>query len=110
MLNIENLSDITKNGLCIGCGVCQSLVGKDKISISMTDKGRLEPEEVKSLSSEDFDKIKKVCPGVLVEGLPIEEVNEKSKSSFGFGYLSYLFVLGDIASVTATSVKQLRID
>ena len=54
------LSDITKNGLCIGCGLCQSIVGKDKITISMTDKGRLEPEEVKSLSSEEFDKIKKV--------------------------------------------------
>ncbi|BCU97702.1 MAG: hypothetical protein CM15mV18_0860 [uncultured marine virus] len=34
--------DITKNGLCIGCGLCQSIVGKDKITISMTDKGRLE--------------------------------------------------------------------
>ena len=58
-MNIENLSDITKNGLCIGCGLCQSIVGEDKITISMTDKGRLEPEEVKPLSSEDFDKIKK---------------------------------------------------
>ena len=43
MSDIKNLSDITKNGLCIGCGLCQSVVGKDKITISMTDKGRLEP-------------------------------------------------------------------
>ena len=66
MSDIKNLSDITKNGLCIGCGLCQSVVGKDKITISMTDKGRLEPQEVKPLSNENFDKIKKVCPGVLV--------------------------------------------
>ena len=85
------LSDITKNGLCIGCGLCQSIVGEDKITISMTDKGRLEPEEVKSLSSEEFDKIKKVCPGVLVEGLAKEEVNENSKHDLIWGYYNSLF-------------------
>ena len=91
MSDIKNLSDITKNGLCIGCGLCQSVVGKDKITISMTDKGRLEPQEVKSLSKEDFDKIKKVCPGVLVEGLPKEEVNENSKHDLVWGYYNSLF-------------------
>ena len=44
MSQINSLSDITNNGLCIGCGICQSLVGTDKISISMSEKGRLEPE------------------------------------------------------------------
>ena len=39
-----------------------SIVGKDKITISMTDKGAVRVyEEVKSLSSEEFDKIKKIC-------------------------------------------------
>jgi len=28
---INSLSDIVKNGLCIGCGLCQSIAGKDKI-------------------------------------------------------------------------------
>ena len=30
---INTLSDIIDNGLCIGCGICQSIVGKDKIKI-----------------------------------------------------------------------------
>ena len=43
MTVINNLSDIVNNGLCIGCGLCQSVAGTDKIEISMTPKGRLEP-------------------------------------------------------------------
>ena len=42
---INSLSDITENGLCIGCGICQSIAGNENISISMTEKGRLEPKE-----------------------------------------------------------------
>ncbi len=48
-VRIKNLTGITSNGLCIGCGLCQSVVGKEKIHISMTDKGRLEPRETVSL-------------------------------------------------------------
>ena len=57
MISINNLSDIVDNGLCIGCGLCQSITGKDHIEISMSDKGRLEPKELKKISSEDFNKI-----------------------------------------------------
>jgi coenzyme F420 hydrogenase subunit beta len=41
---INNLSDIVNNGLCIGCGFCQSIAGKENIEVSMTAKGRLEPK------------------------------------------------------------------
>ena len=70
MASINKLSDIVDNGLCIGCGLCQSITGKDKIEISMTDKGRLEPKEINKISSDNFNKILNVCPGVIIEGLP----------------------------------------
>ena len=35
MTAVNNLSDIVNNGLCIGCGVCQSIAGKDKIEVIM---------------------------------------------------------------------------
>jgi len=57
MATVKNLSDIVDNGLCIGCGLCQSIAGKDKITVSMSSKGRLEPREVKKLSPETFNKI-----------------------------------------------------
>ena len=86
MATAKNLSDIVDNGLCIGCGLCQSVAGKDKIEISMSPKGRLEPKEVKKISPETFNKILNVCPGVVVEGLPKEQVDEKAKHDLVWGY------------------------
>ncbi len=91
MTNIKTLSDITNNGLCIGCGLCQSILGKEKISIEMTDKGRLEPREINPLSNEDLDKVKKICPGVIVEGLPKKDVSNDSKFDTLWGYYNSLF-------------------
>jgi len=88
---INSLSDITENGLCIGCGICQSIAGNENISISMTEKGRLEPKENKPLNNEIFDKIKKTCPGVIVEGLPKEAIANKSKYDLVWGYYLSLF-------------------
>ena len=50
MATVKNLSDIVDNGLCIGCGLCQSIAGKDKIEVSMTSKGRLEPKEITKIT------------------------------------------------------------
>ena len=91
MSEINSLSDITKNGLCIGCGICESIVGRESIKISMTKKGRLEPQEISPLSNENLNKIKKVCPGVLVEGLPKNEINKNSKFDLIWGYYHSLF-------------------
>ena len=91
MSEINSLSDITSNGLCIGCGICESIVGKENIKISMTEKGRLEPQEISPLSDENFHKIKKVCPGVIVEGLPKNEINQDSKFDLIWGYYHSLF-------------------
>jgi len=88
---INSLSDITENGLCIGCGICQSIAGNENISISITEKGRLEPKENKPLNNEIFDKIKKTCPGVIVEGLPKEAIANKSKYDLVWGYYLSLF-------------------
>jgi len=86
MTSINKLSDIVDNGLCIGCGLCQSIAGKDKIEISMSDKGRLEPREIKKLSSDNFNKILNVCPGVIVEGLSKQLVDAKAKYDLVWGY------------------------
>ena len=91
MTEINSLNDIVKNGLCIGCGLCQSIAGKNKIEISMSDKGRLEPKELKKIPSETFNKILNVCPGVIVEGLPKEQVDAEAKHDLVWGYYLSLF-------------------
>ena len=40
MTAVNTLSDIVDNGLCVGCGVCQSIAGKDKIEVMMSPKGQ----------------------------------------------------------------------
>ena len=91
MTEINSLSDIVKNGLCIGCGLCQSIAGKDNIEISMSDKGRLEPKELNKIQPETFNKILNTCPGVIVEGLPKEQVNKDAKHNLVWGYYLSLF-------------------
>ena len=86
MATVNNLSDIVDNGLCIGCGLCQSIAGKDNIAVSMSIKGRLEPKEIKKITPETFNKILSVCPGVVVEGLSKELVDEKTKHDLVWGY------------------------
>lgn len=91
MTNIKSLTDITNNGLCIGCGLCQSILGKEKISIDMTDKGRLEPKEINPISGDDLEKVKKICPGVIVESLPKKDISNDSKFDTLWGYYNSLF-------------------
>ena len=86
MATAKNLSEIVDNGLCIGCGLCQSIAGKDNIAVSMSLKGRLEPKEIKKITPETFNKILSVCPGVVVEGLSKELVDEKTKHDLVWGY------------------------
>jgi len=88
---INSLNDIVKNGLCIGCGLCQSIAGKDNIEISMSDKGRLEPKELNKIQPETFNKILNICPGVIVEGLPKKQVDKEAKHDLVWGYYLSLF-------------------
>ena len=91
MTSINKLNDIVDNGLCIGCGLCQSIAGKENIEVSMTAKGRLEPKEIGKISPEVFNKILNVCPGTIVEGLPKEEVASNSENNLVWGYYLSLF-------------------
>lgn len=90
MTKINSLDDIVKNGLCIGCGLCQSIIG-NSIQMEMSDKGNLEPKELKPISNETLEKIKKVCPGVIAEGPIKNKENEGSKHDDIWGYYYDLF-------------------
>ena len=85
-LSVNKLSDIVDNGLCVGCGICQSIAGSDKIEVTMSPKGRLEPKETNKISPGIFKKIKSICPGTIVEGLPKETIDKNSKHDQIWGY------------------------
>ena len=69
-LPTERLYAIVEQGLCIGCGLCQSVAGKDRVRVTKTLNGYLAPVVEGELDHETVDRIYAVCPGTRVEGLP----------------------------------------
>ena len=66
----ERLYAIVEQGLCIGCGLCQSVAGEDRVRVTKTMSGYLHPVIEGELDHDTVDRIYEVCPGTRVEGLP----------------------------------------
>jgi len=62
------LDAIVQAGLCIGCGLCESLAGPARVRIVMTPDGRERPVELEPLDVGTLRLINEVCPGLIVEG------------------------------------------
>ncbi len=66
----ERLYAIVEQGLCVGCGLCQSVAGADKIRVTKTQSGFEQPVVLGELDHDTVDRIYDVCPGTRIEGLP----------------------------------------
>ena len=66
----ERLYAIVEQGLCIGCGLCQSVAGADKVRVIKTQSGFEQPVVLGELDHDTVDRIYDVCPGTRIEGLP----------------------------------------
>ncbi len=75
----ERLYAIVEQGLCIGCGLCQSVAGKDRVRVTKTLHGYLQPVVEGELDHATVDRIYAACPGTRVEGLPDRLIEEDTK-------------------------------
>jgi coenzyme F420 hydrogenase subunit beta len=78
----ERLDRISECGLCIGCGLCQSVAGPEVVRMAVTSGGDERPVVCGDLDHQTVDLIYDVCPGTRVEGLPtrlIEEATHQNK-------------------------------
>lgn len=66
----ERFLRIVDDGLCIGCGLCQSIDDAGRILVEKSAEGELRPFVRGDLSDSLVDMIYEICPGVRVEGLP----------------------------------------
>ena len=66
----DRLYRIVREGLCIGCGLCQSVAGPDKVRVVKVQNGYKRPVVVGALDHDTVDKIYDTCPGTRIEGLP----------------------------------------
>ena len=71
----QRVTDIVENGLCIGCGMCQSIAGSERIRLTMTPQGRERPVLQQALASATVEQIFSVCPGTRVVGLPTDLID-----------------------------------
>ncbi len=69
---LAHLDDIVSSGMCIGCGLCESLAGTDHVRMRMTPEGRLRPQTLQQLSEATLGAIDRTCPGSVASGLPAE--------------------------------------
>jgi len=64
----DRLYAIVEQGLCIGCGICQSVAGPEVVSVTLTETGYRHPLVVGALDHATVDTIYDICPGTHVEG------------------------------------------
>jgi coenzyme F420 hydrogenase subunit beta len=68
----DRLYRIVEHGMCIGCGLCQSVAGPDRVQVRKVASGYERPVAVGPLDHETVDRIYEICPGAHVEGLPAD--------------------------------------
>ena len=68
------INKITRNGLCLGCGMCTSILGEERCKMKLFENGFYYPV-IKSKHVND-EIITKLCPGIVVE-------DEKNCSDWG---------------------------
>ena len=66
----ERLYAIVEQGLCIGCGLCQSVAPPGVIGVRRVPSGYEAPVVLGRLDHATVDTIYDVCPGTRVDGLP----------------------------------------
>lgn len=62
------IDKIKKYHLCCGCGLCSSVLGEQLCSMHLEDDGFYMPRTNRPLTKEESMLIKRVCPGIFVEG------------------------------------------
>jgi coenzyme F420 hydrogenase subunit beta len=63
-----DLATIVTHGLCAGCGLCESLAGRDRVEMTITSYGQIRPVTKAPIEEATMAAIRAVCPGIRIEG------------------------------------------
>lgn len=63
MSSARTLDDVVTRGLCVGCGLCESLAGADRLRLSLNAQGFLRPKTLAPLDAATERRVLAVCPG-----------------------------------------------
>ena len=82
---IDRMNSISEQGLCSGCGICQSIAGSSKIKVVKSMNGFERPVIIGDLDDATVDKIFQICPGTRIEGLPKNQLSSNTKTDNVWG-------------------------
>ncbi len=75
----DRLYRIVEEGLCIGCGMCQTAVPPGRIDVCRTPENELRPVAGETLTHEDMDTVYEICPSMVVRGMEAERIAPDTK-------------------------------
>lgn len=70
----KSIAEVVRNGLCIGCGLCEAVTG-GRVRMTMTDLGGLRPTPADAFPPEEEARLLSACPGVAVEAKHTQAAN-----------------------------------
>ncbi len=88
----DKLSDIVENGMCMGCGLCQAIAGKESIEFVTTPDGRVRPVETRPLAADDWALVQLTCPGINVAGVDEHRRDEGAEVDMIWGPYHKIFL------------------
>jgi len=66
--DLHSLEAIVGQGLCVGCGLCQSIAGQNNVRMTLIGDGGERPVVTGKVDSQALRHINAVCPGIHCEG------------------------------------------
>ena len=72
-----SLETIVAHGLCLGCGICESMAGANLVEMAITSHGQMRPQVRSEPDDVTMDRIREVCPGITLTGPGPEQVADK---------------------------------
>ena len=90
----ERLYRIVEDGVCIGCGLCEAVAGRDKVRAVKVTTGNIRPVASNALDHKTVDRIYDVCPGTRVDGLPERLIGEDTEIDHVWGAFQRIVLAG----------------
>jgi coenzyme F420 hydrogenase subunit beta len=56
MTKFPDLQTIVSNGLCTGCGLCESIAGHEQVKMALTSASRMRPQEKRPIDDSCMEK------------------------------------------------------
>ncbi|HVJ43997.1 MAG TPA: Coenzyme F420 hydrogenase/dehydrogenase, beta subunit C-terminal domain [Dongiaceae bacterium] len=68
MTRVRDLQTVVTRGLCTGCGLCESMLGRDTVEMKISSDGYLRPQIKAPIDPARLGRVLDVCPGAIIRG------------------------------------------